>query len=82
MAQQDELAGQRVTVAGTVVPFEEPDGTLSFVLEDEQSNRVLLIPGDRATRYSGEQVVVTGDYDFDPEAGRLLRIEKISPSAR
>lgn len=82
VADQDDLAGRRVTVAGTVVPFEEPDGTVSFVLEDDGKNRVLLIPTVRVEDHAGEPVVVTGYFDFDPEAGRLLRIEEIRPADR
>lgn len=77
---QDDLAGRRVTVAGWVVPFEEPDGTVSFVLEDDRQNRVLLLPTVRVEENAGEQVVVTGEYDFDPEVGRLLRVEEIRPA--
>ena len=80
VADQDDLAGRRVTVAGTVVPFEEPDGSVSFVLEDDRKNRVLLIPTVRVEDHAGKQVVVTGEFDFDPEVGRLLRIEEVRPT--
>lgn len=79
VAEQDDLAGRRLTVAGRVVPFEEPDGTVSFVLEDDRQNRVLLLPAALADGHAGEQVVVTGEFDFDPAVGRVLRVEEIRP---
>lgn len=77
VAEQEDLAGRRVTVAGMVVPFEGPDGTVSFVLEDDRQNRVLLLPTVRVEDHAGEEVVVTGEFDFDSDVGRLLRIEEI-----
>ena len=79
VVEHDHLAGRRVTVAGRVVPFEEPDGTEYFVLEDDRQNRVLLLPADRVQGHAGEEVVVTGEFDFDPEMGRMLRIEELRP---
>lgn len=80
VAEQEDLAGRNVSVSGRVTPIEEPDGTVSFVLEDERQNRLLLLPTARVEDYAGERVVVTGEYDFDPEVGRLLRIEEIRPA--
>ena len=80
VADQEDLAGQDVTVSGRVTPIEEPDGTVSFVLEDERQNRMLLVPTARVEDHAGEQVVVTGEYDFDPAVGRLLRVEEIRPA--
>ena len=77
--EQDDLAGRRVTVAGRVVPFEEPDGTVYFVLDDDRQNRVVLLPADRVQGHAGEEVVVTGDFDFDPEMGRMVRIDELRP---
>lgn len=79
VVDQDDLAGRRVTVAGRVVPFEEPDGTVYFVLEDDRQNRVLLLPTDRVQGYVGEEVVVSADFDFDPEIGRVLWIDELRP---
>lgn len=80
VAEQDERVGQRLTVEGTVVAFEEPDGSVSYVLEDDSQNRVLLLPPSRADGYPGERVVVTGSFEFDPDVGRVLRVEEIRPS--
>ena len=77
VVDQDNLAGRSVTVAGTVVPFEEPDGTVYFVLEDDRQNRVLLVPADRVQGHVGKEVEVSGDFDFDPEIGRVLRIDEL-----
>ena len=80
VVDQDDLAGRRVTVAGRVVPFEEPDGTVYFVLEDDRQNRVVLLPADRVQGHAGKEMVVTGDFDFDPEMGRMVRIDELRPS--
>lgn len=82
VGEQDDLVGRRLTVAGRVVSFEEPDGTISFVLEDERQNRVLLLPRVRVEGHAGEQVAVTGVFDFDPVVGRVLRIEELRPVQR
>lgn len=79
VVDQDDLAGRRVTVAGRVVPFEEPDGTVYFVLEDDRQNRVLLLPADRVHDHVGKEVTVSGDFDFDPEIGRVLQIDELRP---
>lgn len=79
VADQDERVGQRLTVEGTVVAFEEPDGSISYVLEDDSHNRVLL-PSSRADGHPGERVVVTGSFDFYPDVGRVLRVDEIRTS--
>ncbi len=79
VAEQDDLAGRHVTVAGRVVSFEEPDGTVYFVLEDDRQNRVLLLPDDQVQGHAGAEIVVTGEFDFDPEVGRVLLVEELRP---
>lgn len=77
VAEQDDLSGRRISVSGRVVTFDEPDGTVAFVLEDERQNRVLLLPAAAMDGHTGEQVVVTGKFEFDPEVGRVLRVGEL-----
>ncbi len=77
--RQDRYAGQVVTTEGMVSSFQEPDGTTSYILEDEAQNRVLLLPADAAATHLGESVEVTGLFDFDPERGRTLMVQTWRP---
>lgn len=52
---------------------------MSFVLEDEHQNRVLLLPAEQVQDHTGAEMVVTGEFDFDPEVGRVLRVEELRP---
>lgn len=73
--RQDRYTGQVVTTKGTVTSFQEPDGTTSYILEDDQQNRVLLLPADTAVSYLGQSVQVKGLFDFDPDRGRTLTVQ-------
>ncbi|GEM_PF-3314546 len=79
VANQERMSGRRVVVSGRVVAFEDPDGTMDYILEDYQQNRVLLLPDDIAADYVGRQIEVTGLYEFDPGQGRVLWVEEIRP---
>jgi hypothetical protein len=75
VSRQDRYVGQVVTTGGMVSSFQEPDGTTSYILEDEAQDRVLLLPADTAAGYLGQSVQVTGLFDFDPERGRTLTVQ-------
>lgn len=80
VADQERFIGDRVIVTGWVVSFEEPDGSVSFVLEDAEQHRVLLLPDNIGERHLGDSVAVTGRFDFDPDQGRILWVEEIHPT--
>ncbi len=73
--RQDRYTGQVVTTGGTVSSFQEPDGTTSYILEDDAQNRVLLLPAETAATHLGQSVEVTGLLDFDPVRGRTLTVQ-------
>lgn len=79
VTDQERYVGDRVTVTGKVVSFEEPDGTESFGLEDTGQNRVLLLPSRIGEPHVGQLVKVTGRFEFEPGLGRTLWVEEIRP---
>ncbi len=79
VANQERMSGKRVVVSGRVVAFEDPDGTMDYILEDYQQNRVLLLPEEMVADYVGRQIEVTGLYEFDPNQGRVLWVEELRP---
>jgi len=50
---------------------------LHYVVEDQQANRVALIPNRLAERHAGQEVVVVGSFQFGERAGRSIEIESI-----
>lgn len=55
----------------------ESAGHTHYVLEDEMSNRVELLPKSSAAVWMGQEVVVTGRFDFQETRGRTLTIQSI-----
>ena len=79
--QQEEYDGRVVSTDGVVVPIEDRPGSEAyFVLEDEANNRIRLHPDSVAREHLHESVVVTGEFRFNPEAGRELHIDSITTS--
>lgn len=81
VGEQDDYDGRRVEAVGVVRRFGEAEGAarLHFVVEDQQKNRVALVPNDAAEPYVGTEVVVVGVFRFSEERGRRLEIERIDP---
>ncbi len=79
VADQEDYEGRRVETAGVVRRFGDAEGAtrLHFVVEDEQANRVALLPNDVAQRYVGQDVVVTCSFRFSERDGRAIEIERI-----
>jgi uncharacterized protein (DUF58 family) len=75
--------GEEITVRGVVVEI-EPDGPVPHyvVVQDAEANRLELIPLQEAESHIGSVVEVTGEYRFDPDRGRRLRIQTIEPLER
>ncbi len=70
-AQPAAYDGRIVRVRGTVKGFHDPR---HYWLEDEQLNRVGLIPEDRIAPHLGRQVTVLGQFSYSRERGRRLRV--------
>jgi hypothetical protein len=81
VADQDDYDGRRVETAGVVRRFGEADGAtkLHYVVEDQQSNRVAIVPNGVAEPHTGRQVVVVGLFRFSEGQGRSIEIERIEP---
>ncbi len=79
VADQEDYEGRRVETVGVVRRFGEAEGAtrLHYVVEDQQANRVALIPNDLAERHAGQEVVVVGSFAFSERDGRSIEIERI-----
>ena len=75
---QDSYLGKRVSTSGTVEAQTNADGSRYYVLTDAEGDLVALLPDRLARRYDDRRVSVDGRFGFDPKAGRLIRIGRIS----
>lgn len=74
VADQASYDGDLLRIEGVVVGFENPE---HYVVEDEQQNRVQLMPTDEAAAFEGEQIVVVGRFAFSEDEGRRIEIDEI-----
>lgn len=74
--EQESFINRDVLTEGLVVRFPDDEGSV-YVIEDEQQNRVALLPGRKAAPYTGRWVSVAGKFVFDPDIGRVIRVERI-----
>lgn len=79
VTNQEGYDGLSVKTSGVVRRFGAPQGTtrLHYVVEDEQANRVAIVPNDIAERYTGQAVTVSGVFRFSQQDGRSIEIERI-----
>lgn len=77
----DEYVGQEVVAHGVVTEFGDEDSEYGryYVLQDADANRVQLLPPEAAEPHAGSTVEVVGEFDFDPERGRMLHVDTIEP---
>jgi hypothetical protein len=75
-AEPRNFEGRRVVVRGTVRGIEEP---LHFWIEDENFNRVQLIPDEAAVPYRDVPVRAVGRFQRGDRGGRELLVEEIGP---
>lgn len=66
--------GRVVRTRGTVRGFDDPR---HYWLEDENMNRVGLIPVDRVAPHLGRQITVLGQFSYARDQGRRLRVGTI-----
>lgn len=74
VALQQDHDGQRIRVEGRVRSFEEP---LHYWVEDEELNRIQLLPEEAASDYVDTEVRVSGRFHYDTGEGRRLEVEEI-----
>lgn len=79
VAKQEDYDGRLVQTGGVVRRFGEAEGAtrLHYVVEDEEPNRVALVPNDVAEPYTEQEVVVVGRFRFSEEEGRSIEVERI-----
>lgn len=78
-ANADYYDGRTVIAHGVVMEFGADDDPVEhhFVIQDQDVNRVQLLPNEAAEPYVGSVVEVVGEFAFDPDRGRLLHVESI-----
>ena len=79
VTNQEGYDGRRVETTGIVRRFGAAEGAtrLHYVVEDQQTNRVAILPNDVAERYTGQEVTVVGSFRFTEQEGRSIEIERI-----
>lgn len=75
----DSYDGRRIIAHGVVMEFGDDDGDIErhYVIQGPDVNRVQLLPTEAAESYVGSVVEVVGEFEFDPDRGRLLHVESI-----
>lgn len=75
LAQQpSSFDGTRVATRGVVRTFAEPR---HYWIEDEDLNRVEILPQEQIASYLDERVRVTGWFSYGPQQGRKLTLERV-----
>ncbi len=77
VTEQDRYEGSDVRTRGRVETFGDDPDVVHYVIEDDRSNRVQLLPTDVAKRFVGREVIVVGRFGFDDQRGRFIRVESI-----
>jgi hypothetical protein len=78
-ADQTAYGGRHIQTQGTVRQFQDPNGTVYYVIEDSRANRVELTPASTGSAYVGQQVVVVGIFHVDDQRGRSIAVEHVNP---
>jgi len=74
VAGSNHFIGSRVSTQGVVHSFPQP---LHYWLEDNNLNRVGLVPEALVAELEGARVRVTGTFRFAPARGRLIDVEHL-----
>lgn len=77
--EMDRYDGQEVVTHGVVAEFGGDDVDPYFVVQDERPNRVRLVPTHLAEPHAQSMVEVAGTFEYDPNSGRVIRIDRIEP---
>ncbi|WP_245791891.1 hypothetical protein [Modicisalibacter ilicicola] len=72
--RQAAYSGKQVDTRGVVRTFETPR---HYWIEDDDLNRVEVLPAERIAPYLGERVRVGGRFHYAPSEGRRLEVERI-----
>lgn len=77
--EMERYDGQEVVTHGVVAEFGGDDVDPYFVVQDEHPNRVRLVPTDLAEPHAQSMVEIAGTFEYDPNSGRVIRIDRIEP---
>jgi hypothetical protein len=80
-ANQEAYSGKYVQTHGVVREFEGGYVGVHYVIEDSQSNRVLIQPADKVAPYLGRDVTVFGQFEWHAEGGRFINADRIQPAS-
>lgn len=70
--------GERVETEGVLNRFTDPE---HYWLEDEDRNRVAVLPGTLVEDHRGEKVRVVGRFSYDPDHGRRIELDAVATAA-
>lgn len=74
VVEQDAYDGDLVTTQGVVRTFDEPR---HYWIEDDDQNRVELVPQDRVSPHLGDRIEVTGRFTFRDDEGRRIEVDQL-----
>ena len=72
--RQAAYSGKQIDTRGVVRTFETPR---HYWIEDDDLNRVEVLPAERIAPYLGERVRIGGRFHYAPSEGRRLEVERI-----
>lgn len=78
VAEPERFHGHVLVIEGTVQRFDEP---LHHWLEDEQQNRVGIVPDELLQDLVGQRVRVRGRFTASTEQGRRIQVHQLTPVA-
>lgn len=79
VTEQRTYDGEQIVVRGVVIDVDQEGVRRHAVVQDQEANRVEVAPFETAEPHVGSIVKVTGEFEFDPERGRVMHIESIEP---
>lgn len=82
VTEHEAYDGEEIVVRGVVVDIDREDVRRHAVVQDQNANRVELAPFEEAEPHVGSIVEATGEFEFDPDRGRVLHLTSIEPIER
>lgn len=71
---QDRYDGDTVATSGVVHMFDDPE---HYWIEDDELNRIRIVPHDAVSELVGERVRVDGRFEYDPSQGRVIHAQGV-----
>lgn len=80
VTEQRAYDGEEIVVRGVVIDIDQEGVRRHAVVQDQDGNRVEIAPFEEVEPHVGAIVEVTGEFEFDPERGRVVHAESIEPA--